>query len=171
MKFAYFTTHRGKNSPPQNVLDNRRTVEAASRLSYITGCSLFNHNPWSSWSKGIGCKLKGEKVMSYNLWWRWWRVANRMEPHWRWKVNNRLWLPVEIHCFFKSAGFVSSTFPIQPGFSQNQPAAITLYNTSSPRTLVLGDESVAARVLLNHETGATWPSCHNSWRPLWETSL
>jgi hypothetical protein len=28
----------------------------------------------------------------------------------------------------------SSTFPIQPDFSQDQPAAITL-NTSSPRTL------------------------------------
>ena len=31
-------------------------------------------------------------------------------------------------------GFTSSTFPIQPDFSQNQPAAITL-NTGSPRTL------------------------------------
>ena len=45
------------------------------------------------------------------------------------------WLPVEI-CFIiiKSAGFTSSTFPIQPDFSQNQLATITL-NTGSPRTL------------------------------------
>ena len=35
-------------------------------------------------------------------------------------------LSVEIHSFFKSIGFTSSTFPIQPDFSQNQPAAITL---------------------------------------------
>ena len=34
----------------------------------------------------------------------------------------------------KSTGFTSSTFPIQPDFSQNQPAAITL-NTDSARTL------------------------------------
>jgi hypothetical protein len=34
----------------------------------------------------------------------------------------------------KNNGSTSSTFPIQPGFSQNQPAAITL-NTSFPRTL------------------------------------
>ena len=34
----------------------------------------------------------------------------------------------------KSTGFTSSTFPIQPDFSQNQPAAITL-NTGSPPTL------------------------------------
>ena len=38
---------------------------------------------------------------------------------------------------FKSTGFTSSTFPIQPDFSQNQPAAITL-NTGSPRTLGVG---------------------------------
>ena len=37
---------------------------------------------------------------------------------------------------FKSTGFTSSTFPIQPDFSQNQPAAITL-NIGSPRTLLL----------------------------------
>jgi hypothetical protein len=36
--------------------------------------------------------------------------------------------------FFKSTGFTSSTFPIQPDFSQNQPAVITL-NTGSPWTL------------------------------------
>jgi hypothetical protein len=35
---------------------------------------------------------------------------------------------------FKSTGLTPSTFPIQPDFSQNQPAAITL-NTGSPRTL------------------------------------
>ena len=49
------------------------------------------------------------------------------------------WLHVEI-CFvfnfnFRSLNFTSSIFPIQPNFSQNQPAAITL-NTSSPRTLL-----------------------------------
>jgi hypothetical protein len=37
----------------------------------------------------------------------------------------------------KSTGFTSSTFPIQPDFSQNQPVAITL-NTGSPRTLSAG---------------------------------
>jgi hypothetical protein len=36
--------------------------------------------------------------------------------------------------FFQSTGFTSSTFPIQPDFSQNQLAAITL-NTGSPWTL------------------------------------
>jgi hypothetical protein len=37
--------------------------------------------------------------------------------------------------FFKTTGLTSSTFPIQPDVSQNQPAAITL-NTGSPRTLI-----------------------------------
>jgi hypothetical protein len=37
--------------------------------------------------------------------------------------------------FVESTGFTSSTFPIQPDFSQNQLAAITL-NTGSPWTLV-----------------------------------
>ena len=37
--------------------------------------------------------------------------------------------------FLKSASFTSSTFPIQPDFTQNQSAAITL-NTGSPRTLI-----------------------------------
>ena len=41
------------------------------------------------------------------------------------------WNPV---LFFKSTGFASSTFPIQPDFSQNQPAAITQI-TGSPRAL------------------------------------
>ena len=36
--------------------------------------------------------------------------------------------------YFKSTGFTSSTFPIEPDFSQNQPATITL-NTGFPRTL------------------------------------
>jgi len=36
--------------------------------------------------------------------------------------------------FKKSTGFTSSTFPIQPDLSQNQPAAITL-NSNYPRTL------------------------------------
>jgi hypothetical protein len=44
------------------------------------------------------------------------------------------WLLVEIRFVFKSTGFTSSTFPIQPDFPQNQLAAITL-NTGSPRTL------------------------------------
>jgi hypothetical protein len=35
---------------------------------------------------------------------------------------------------FKSTGFTSSTFPIQPDSSQNEPAAIAL-NTGSPQTL------------------------------------
>ena len=35
--------------------------------------------------------------------------------------------------FFKSTNFHSSTFPIQPDFSQNQPAAITM-NTGCPWT-------------------------------------
>jgi hypothetical protein len=34
----------------------------------------------------------------------------------------------------KSTGFTSSTFPIPPDFSQNQPAAVTL-NIGSPGTL------------------------------------
>ena len=43
------------------------------------------------------------------------------------------WNPFFI--YFKSTGFTPSTFPIQPNFSQNQPAAITL-NTGSPQTLL-----------------------------------
>jgi hypothetical protein len=56
---------------------------------------------------------------------------------------------------FKSTGFTSSTFPIQPDFSQNQPAAITL-NTGSPRTLLLifHSRSVRAR-------SAGGPSSHS----------
>jgi hypothetical protein len=38
--------------------------------------------------------------------------------------------------FSKSTGFTSSTFPIQPDFSQNQPGVITL-NTGSPQPLIL----------------------------------
>ena len=41
--------------------------------------------------------------------------------------------------FLKSTGFTSSTFPIQPDFSQNQPATITLVNTGVPRTLLLNE--------------------------------
>jgi hypothetical protein len=47
-------------------------------------------------------------------------------------------LPIEIRFYvifiFLSTGFTSSTFPIPPDFSQNQPATITL-NPGSPRTL------------------------------------
>jgi hypothetical protein len=50
------------------------------------------------------------------------------------KSSSSKWLPVEIRFLFKSTGFTSSTFSIQPDFPQNQPAAITLY-TGSPRTL------------------------------------
>jgi hypothetical protein len=50
------------------------------------------------------------------------------------KSSSSKWLPVEIRFLFKSTGFTSSTFPIQPDFSQNQPATITL-KTGSPRTL------------------------------------
>ena len=39
--------------------------------------------------------------------------------------------------FFFKSGFTSSTFLIQPDFSQNQPATITL-NTGSPQTLQHG---------------------------------
>jgi hypothetical protein len=46
--------------------------------------------------------------------------------------QNGCWLKSVI--FFKSTGFTSSTFPIQPDSSQNQLAAITL-NTGSPQTL------------------------------------
>jgi len=42
------------------------------------------------------------------------------------------WNPVFLN---RSTSFTSSTFPIQPDFSQNQPAAITL-NTGSPQTLI-----------------------------------
>ena len=41
-----------------------------------------------------------------------------------------------VFIYFKSTGFTSSTFPLQPNFLQNQLAAITL-NTSSPQTLIL----------------------------------
>jgi hypothetical protein len=46
------------------------------------------------------------------------------------------WLPVEIRFVFvfKNTGFTSSTFPIQPDFSQDQPAT---HNTGSPRTTLL----------------------------------
>jgi len=40
--------------------------------------------------------------------------------------------------FLKSTSFTSPTFPIQPDFPQNQPAAITL-NTSFPLTLDKND--------------------------------
>jgi hypothetical protein len=45
--------------------------------------------------------------------------------------QNVCWLN-SVFFSFKSTDFTSSTFPIQPDFSQNQPAAITL-NTGSPR--------------------------------------
>jgi hypothetical protein len=54
------------------------------------------------------------------------------------KSSPSKWFPVEIRFVFvfKSTGFTSSTFPIQPDFSQDQPAAIT-HNTGSPRTTLL----------------------------------
>ena len=42
------------------------------------------------------------------------------------KYSSLKWLPVEIQFLVKCTGFTSSTFPIQPDFSQNQPAAIAL---------------------------------------------
>jgi hypothetical protein len=43
--------------------------------------------------------------------------------------------PPQNDCQFKSTGFTSSTFPIQPDFLEKQPAVITL-NTGSPQTLL-----------------------------------
>jgi hypothetical protein len=54
--------------------------------------------------------------------------------------------------FFKSTGFTSSTFPIQPDFSQNQPAAITL-NTGSPKTLIQSIAYVHHTVILLNSMG------------------
>ena len=59
------------------------------RREYITWLFFFNHSLWSSWSKGVGSKLKGKKVMSCNLWWWWWWVANEMVPRQHWNLNNR----------------------------------------------------------------------------------
>ena len=47
-------------------------------------------------------------------------------------LQNGCWLKYVF--FLKGTGFTSSTFPIQPYFSQNQPATMTL-NTGSPWTL------------------------------------
>jgi len=33
----------------------------ANRLSCITSCTFFNLNLWSSWSKGVGSKLKAKE--------------------------------------------------------------------------------------------------------------
>jgi hypothetical protein len=48
-------------------------------------------------------------------------------------LQNGCWLKSDFS--FKSTGSTSSTFPIQPDLSQNQPAAISL-NTGSPRTSI-----------------------------------
>jgi hypothetical protein len=50
----------------------------------------------------------------------------------------------------KSTSFTSSTFPIQPDFSQNQPASITL-NTGSPRTLPVRSLRYGSNSLLTYE--------------------
>jgi hypothetical protein len=50
--------------------------------------------------------------------------------------------------FFKTTGFTSSTFPIQPDFSQNQPDTVTLH-TGSPRTLIQLLARLLARVCKN----------------------
>jgi hypothetical protein len=75
------------------------------------------------------------------------------------KSSSSKWLLVEIHFFknFKSTGFTSSTFPIQPDFSQNQPAAITL-NTGSPRTLVCG--GLLEIEATSHMSQGLWPRKH-----------
>ena len=58
--------------------------------------------------------------------------------------------------FLKSTNFTSSTFPIQPDFSQNQPAAITL-NTGSPGTLPDAHLTTASRVACpNQGGGGRW---------------
>jgi hypothetical protein len=49
--------------------------------------------------------------------------------------QNGCWLKSVFFLSYKSTGFTSSTFPIQPDFSQNQPAAMIL-NTGSPQTLL-----------------------------------
>jgi len=60
---------------------------------------------------------------------------------------------VFIHLFiFKSTDFTSSTFPIQPNFPQNHPAAITL-NTRSPRTLVCPPFTHEGRVGMDEYVG------------------
>jgi len=43
-------------------MDNESTMLAANRLSYTSGCRYFNHNLWSSLSKGVGSKLKGKTL-------------------------------------------------------------------------------------------------------------
>ena len=48
--------------------------------------------------------------------------------------ENNCWLKFILFYLFKNIGFTSSTFPIQPNFLQNQPAAIPL-KTGSLRTL------------------------------------
>jgi hypothetical protein len=72
--------------------------------------------------------------------------------------------------FLKSTGSTSSTFPIQPDFSQNQPAAITL-NTGSPGTLgegAKGDEQVG---MVKQEIDENHPDTDEVARftaPTWE---
>ena len=68
----------------------------------------------------------------------------RQEFPWLDQVNpppqNGCWLK-SVLIFLKSTGFTSSTFPIQPDFSQNQAATITL-NTGSPGTLYVACKSL-----------------------------
>jgi hypothetical protein len=85
--------------------------------------------------------IRLQRTDNLNLRTRWYPAldeSNRMKSayfkiHPGKKSSSSKWLPVEIS-FFLSTGFTSSTFPIQPDFSQNQLAAITL-NTGSPQTL------------------------------------
>ena len=55
--------------------------------------------------------------------------------------------------FFLNTGFASSTFPIQPDFSQNQLAVIAI-NTGSPRTLLRGTSHMRLRAR-DHYTSST----------------
>ena len=69
--------------------------------------------------------------------------------------------------FFKSIGFTSSTFPIQPGFSQNQPDASTL-NTGSPRTVNPKTRWEGKRFHVECQMGGTFlcDQLPGSWRLL-----
>ena len=101
------------------------------------------------WSKSFACSPFTEPLQAYSG-----QVMWTLEPYdIRLWMNQTGWNPplsqfirVKIlllkmvagrnpFCFFKSTGFTSFTFPMQPEFSQNQPATITL-NTGFPWTLV-----------------------------------
>jgi hypothetical protein len=76
----------------------------------------YNLNPRTIWYPTVD-ESKRMKSACYTI-----HLSKNPPP------KNACWLK---SFFFKSTGFTSSTSPIQPGFSQNQPAAITL-NTDFP---------------------------------------